>query len=184
MLFRSVPSRHLVFNVVGLATFFTALAICGLALVVGVSFMSLSGWCVGACPIRPIEILYGQFAVEKNRPEKCTTCTGCISSCHRVAPERSHAELHRSPLTANLAMGFPGFVAAYFLLDLAGWEVLKQGQRCLLPRHIPLLTPLANRWLSQLPLLEQLGLTHWMVARPARQQPLNPSFSEIGRAHV
>jgi hypothetical protein len=116
-----VPSRHLVFNVVGLATFFTALAICGLALVVGVSFMSLSGWCVGACPIRPIEILYGQFAVEKNRPEKCTTCTGCISSCHRVAPERSHAELHRSPLTANLAMGFPGFVAAYFLLDLAGW---------------------------------------------------------------
>ena len=80
-----VPSRHLVFNVVGLATFFTALAICGLALVVGVSFMSLSGWCVGACPIRPIEILYGQFAVEKNRPEKCTTCTGCISSCHRLA---------------------------------------------------------------------------------------------------
>ena len=37
------------------------------------------------------------------------------------------------------------------LLDLAGWEVLKGGHRCLLPRSIPLLTPLANRWLSQLP---------------------------------
>ena len=65
------------------------------------------------------------------------------------------------------------------LLDLAGWEVLKQGHRCLLPRHIPVLSGLANRWLSQLPLIENLGLTHWMVARPARQQPLNPSFSVV-----
>lgn len=65
------------------------------------------------------------------------------------------------------------------LLDLAGWEVLKQGQRCLLPRRIPLLTGLANRWLSQLPVIEHLGLTHWMVARPARQKPLNPSVSVV-----
>lgn len=113
-----IPSRHLVFNVVGLATFGAAFAVCGVALVVGLSLSSLSGWCVGACPIRPIEVLYGQFAVERNRPEKCTTCSGCIASCQRVVPERSHGELQRSPLTANLAMGFPGFVAAYFLLDL------------------------------------------------------------------
>ena len=65
------------------------------------------------------------------------------------------------------------------LLDLAGWEVLKQGHRCLLPRRLPLLTPLANRWLSQLPLLENLGLTHWMVARPARQQRQDPSVSVV-----
>jgi len=65
------------------------------------------------------------------------------------------------------------------LLDLAGWEVLKQGQRCLLPRRIPGLTRLANRWLSQLPLLEQLGLTHWMVARPARQPLQRPSVSVV-----
>ncbi|MFZ9148802.1 glycosyltransferase [Vulcanococcus sp.] len=65
------------------------------------------------------------------------------------------------------------------LLDLAGWEVLKQGQRCLLPRQIPLITPLANRWLSQLPLIDNLGLTHWMVARPARQQRQNPSVSVV-----
>jgi ferredoxin len=113
-----IPTRHLVFNVVGLATFGAALATCGVALVVGIAFSSLSGWCVGACPIRPIEVLYGQFAVERNRPEKCTTCSGCIASCQRVVPERSHGELHRSPLTANLAMGFPGFIAGYFLLDL------------------------------------------------------------------
>ncbi len=66
------------------------------------------------------------------------------------------------------------------LLDLAGWEVLKAGHRCLLPRQIPLLTPLANRWLSQLPLLEQLGLTHWLVARPtALARPPLPSVSVV-----
>ena len=65
------------------------------------------------------------------------------------------------------------------LLDLAGWEVLKRGQRCLLPRRIPLLTPLANRWLSQLPGLQQLGLTHWLVARPSRQPQRQPSVSVV-----
>ncbi|MBM5809106.1 MAG: glycosyltransferase, partial [Cyanobacteria bacterium M_surface_9_m1_291] len=66
------------------------------------------------------------------------------------------------------------------LLDLAGWEVLKRGQRCLLPRQIPLLTCLANRWLSQLPVLSQLGLTHWMVARPTRlAKPQLPSVSVV-----
>jgi len=65
------------------------------------------------------------------------------------------------------------------LLDLAGWEVLKGGHRCLLPRSIPLLTPLANRWLSQLPGLEQLGLTHWLVARPAQQRQRQPSVSVV-----
>ena len=65
------------------------------------------------------------------------------------------------------------------LLDLAGWEVLKEGHRCLLPRRLPLLTPLANRWLSQLPGLEQLGLTHWMVARPGRQERQDPSVSVV-----
>ncbi|MFM8526210.1 MAG: glycosyltransferase [Cyanobacteriota bacterium] len=65
------------------------------------------------------------------------------------------------------------------LLDLAGWDVLKQGQRCLLPRRLPVLTPLANRWLSQLPGLQQLGLTHWLVARPARQPQQQPSVSVV-----
>jgi hypothetical protein len=65
------------------------------------------------------------------------------------------------------------------LLDLAGWEVLKQGHRCLLPRRIPLLGPLANRWLSQLPLLEQFGLTHWLVARPATPTQRRPSVSVV-----
>ncbi|MCP9932254.1 glycosyltransferase [Cyanobium sp. AMD-g] len=65
------------------------------------------------------------------------------------------------------------------LLDLAGWEVLKQGHRCLLPRRLPLLSPLVNRWLSQLPVLEQFGLTHWLVARPATPAQRRPSVSVV-----
>lgn len=121
LMLAGIPTRHLVFNSIGWATFFTALAILGVVVVVGLSARSLSGWCVGACPIRPIEVLYGQFALDKNRPEKCTNCTACIKSCLRLQPQKSHDELHRSPLTAHLAMGFPGFVAAYFALDLLNW---------------------------------------------------------------
>jgi hypothetical protein len=120
LMLAGVPSRHLVFNVDGAATFTAALVILGVALVVGASLLSLNGWCMGACPIRPIEVLYGQFALEKNRPEKCSTCTGCVPGCHRVTPERSHDEFHRSRITRHMAMGFPGFVATYFLLDLLG----------------------------------------------------------------
>jgi hypothetical protein len=65
------------------------------------------------------------------------------------------------------------------LLDLAGWEVLKQGRRCLLPRRVPGLTTIANRWLSQLPLLEHLGVTNWMVARPINEAVNRPSVSVI-----
>lgn len=65
------------------------------------------------------------------------------------------------------------------LLDLAGWEVLKQGRRCLLPRRIPGLTTLANRWLSQVPVLEHLAITNWMVARPLLPATEKPSVSVI-----
>lgn len=121
LMLAGIPTRHLVFDTVGWATFWMALAITGVVLVAGLSFRSLSGWCVGLCPIRPIEVLYGQFAVDKNRPEKCTNCTACIGSCLRLVPEMSHGELHRSRIIAHMAMGFPGFVAAYFILDLLNW---------------------------------------------------------------
>ena len=65
------------------------------------------------------------------------------------------------------------------LLDLAGWEVLKQGHRCLFPRKVPLLSSLLNRWLSQMPLIEQLGLTHWLVARPRRALQRQPRVSVV-----
>lgn len=115
-----IPSRHLLFNTVGRATFWTALGITAIVLIIGFLFRSMSGWCVGACPIRPVEVLYGQFALDRNRPEKCTVCTACIANCQRLVPEKSHGELLRNRLIAHMAKGFPGFVACYFLLDLLG----------------------------------------------------------------
>tara|TARA_Y100001968_G_scaffold110290_1_gene99837 strand:+ start:12454 stop:13845 length:1392 start_codon:yes stop_codon:yes gene_type:complete len=65
------------------------------------------------------------------------------------------------------------------LLDLAGWDVLKQGNRCLVPKQIPFITSFSNRVLIQLPLLESLGLTHWLVARLGTRAKKQPSVSVI-----
>lgn len=120
LMFVGVPSRHLIFNTNGSAVFAVASTLTLLAFVIGLAYFTLSGWCVGACPIRPVEVLYGQFAVDKNRPENCMTCDGCVPSCVRVMPEEGRRELMREPLAGTLAFAFPGFVAAYFLLDITG----------------------------------------------------------------
>jgi SAM-dependent methyltransferase len=54
------------------------------------------------------------------------------------------------------------------LLYLADLEILQTRQHILLPKHIPLLTPFVNRFLAPLPLIRQLALTNWVVARPMR----------------
>jgi hypothetical protein len=118
VMFLGVPSRHLIFNTNGLAVFAVASAITLLALGVGLAYYSLSGWCMGACPIRPVEVLYGQLALDLNRPEQCMKCDGCVAPCVRLRPEKGERELGSHSLISALAYAFPGFVASYFLLDL------------------------------------------------------------------
>ena len=65
------------------------------------------------------------------------------------------------------------------LLDISGWEVLKEGNRCIIPRNLPLITSFANRWLSQLPIIENFGLTHWTVARLNYQQEQKSKISIV-----
>ncbi len=65
------------------------------------------------------------------------------------------------------------------LLDLSGWEVLKNGNRCLLPRYVPLITNFTNRFVSQLPIIEKIGLTHWLVARLKSKRIKEPTVSVI-----
>jgi glycosyltransferase involved in cell wall biosynthesis len=64
------------------------------------------------------------------------------------------------------------------LLVLADLETLERGASLLLPKNVPLLAPLLNRWLLRLPGLHHLALvTHWVV-RPSRRyvpQPLTTS---------
>lgn len=52
------------------------------------------------------------------------------------------------------------------LLRLADFEVVRNRAHILMPKHVPLVTPLANRLLAQLPLIRSFALTNWMVARP------------------
>jgi SAM-dependent methyltransferase len=52
------------------------------------------------------------------------------------------------------------------LAVVTGFEPLKQGHWLLCPVGIPLLAPLINRWLAQLPGLRRLDLVHYLVMRP------------------
>ena len=117
LMFTVIPLRHLWLNTLGTVTLALAVAISLVALGFGFLTPGLSGWCEGACPIRPMEVLYGQLARDRRRPEICTACTGCAPRCSRARPEYAGKEFIAQPFTGKLAFGFPGFVAAYFLLD-------------------------------------------------------------------
>ncbi len=52
------------------------------------------------------------------------------------------------------------------LLDLAGFEVIRQTSRLLLPKRVPILAWLCNRVLVNLPGFRHLGLTQVIIARP------------------
>lgn len=67
------------------------------------------------------------------------------------------------------------------LLYLAGFEVVKRGQRMLIPKYIPLVSTFLNRYLAQLPFWRTFCLVHYCVARPrpVRETCINPSVSVI-----
>src|SRR5207249_8000674 len=66
------------------------------------------------------------------------------------------------------------------LLHLAGFEVAHRRAQILLPKHVPLLTTLANRYVAHVPGFRWLCLTNWMVSRPTglRQYEAVPRRSE------
>lgn len=52
------------------------------------------------------------------------------------------------------------------LFNLAGFEVIKHGKRCLFPRNIPLVSFIVNKFIAPLPIFNQLCLTEYIIARP------------------
>ena len=66
------------------------------------------------------------------------------------------------------------------LLELAGFEIIRRNSKILLPLNIPVLAPLCNRILSNLPGLRHLALAVMVVARskPMRRST-NPTVSVI-----
>ena len=65
------------------------------------------------------------------------------------------------------------------LMTLAGWDMISQNPRILLPARIPLVSSILNRWLA--PLLPWLCMTVFQVARPGRTrtQSSPPSVSVL-----
>ncbi|MCP4702434.1 MAG: glycosyltransferase [Gammaproteobacteria bacterium] len=58
------------------------------------------------------------------------------------------------------------------LLYTSGFEAVHKGYRLLLPKNIPILSGLCNRYLAKLPLLEKLSLVTYLVVRPVRHFPV------------
>ena len=63
------------------------------------------------------------------------------------------------------------------LLDLAGFDVVKRERRLLLPFNIPVITPLFNKLLANLPGIGKLCLSNYIVARPVWETDSNSDYS-------
>lgn len=50
-------------------------------------------------------------------------------------------------------------------LEITGYIPIKQSKRFLLPKNIPILSKLINQYICHLPIVEQLCLTHYVIAR-------------------
>ncbi len=73
-------------------------------------------------------------------------------------------------------------VELHNFLHLAGFELIASGKLCLLPARVPLLAPLVNRFLAPLPLVNQLCVDNFAVARPLA--PNGPRRAEEARVSV
>jgi SAM-dependent methyltransferase len=63
------------------------------------------------------------------------------------------------------------------LLYLNGYEAVKKGCRFLMPFYIPLLSTFFNRFLAKMPILKDLGLIQFIVAREIPSRPKAHEYS-------
>ncbi|MBN1397930.1 MAG: glycosyltransferase [Bacteroidetes bacterium] len=52
------------------------------------------------------------------------------------------------------------------LLELSDYEIIRSGQRLLIPKNIPVISWLVNKYLAQLPFIKKLCVVRFFVARP------------------
>lgn len=65
------------------------------------------------------------------------------------------------------------------LCNLSGWELVSKGKRLLLPIYIPLISDIINRWIANLPIINNLCLVTWVVVRPKQDKVKEYSVSII-----
>lgn len=112
-----VPLRHSVFDVHPMVDLVVLCVLPFLAFGAGMFTLGLSGWCGGACPVQPVEALYGLFSLERTRPETCRECRYCQQGCRRLDVRAGARRMAGRPALRAFAYGFPGFVLGWFLCD-------------------------------------------------------------------
>lgn len=65
------------------------------------------------------------------------------------------------------------------LLRIEGFEVIRTDHRLLFPKYIPILNFIFNKFLGNLPLVNQLDLIHFIIARPCKETNEDYSVSII-----
>ena len=65
------------------------------------------------------------------------------------------------------------------LLETAGYEIIRQGHRLLVPVWVPLLSRLVNRFVALLPGIRQLGVIEYLVARPIPRIDASPKRCSV-----
>lgn len=65
------------------------------------------------------------------------------------------------------------------LLSIAGFDVVKRGKKMLVPFYIPLVSPLLNRFVANLPVVNRFCLIQYVVARPLARVSREYSVSVV-----
>ncbi|MEK7576474.1 MAG: glycosyltransferase [Patescibacteria group bacterium] len=65
------------------------------------------------------------------------------------------------------------------MLQLTGFEVIKSGNRMILPVYMPLISNFLNRYVGNLPLVRKLGVIQYVVARPIPKEKRDFSVSIV-----
>lgn len=117
LLYLLVPARIFIFNHNAEVVLWIIPALAIMAFSSGVLFSGFGGWCSGLCPIRPVEMLYGQFSIESSRPEACRPCNLCQKSCSRLYGIDHPIKVKNQEPFKNQIYSFPGFVLGYFLSE-------------------------------------------------------------------
>lgn len=130
-LYLIVPLRHALLDRHAAATALTLIALGMAAVVMGWLFDHKSGWCVGLCPIHPVERLYGQNPIRSFPNAHCAQCHQCSLPCPDSTPHIQPLSVQKTwqQRLSGLLMvgGFPGFIWGWFHVpDHAAWPTAAQ----------------------------------------------------------
>ena len=114
-----VPLRHPLFDMDASLTLLLFAILIFAALSLGMVFEWKAGWCAGACPIHPVERLYGKRSLFRFSNMQCNRCEGCVPRCPDSIPNDRPFRGKQSSIFQLLDGAFfpgffPGFIWGWF----------------------------------------------------------------------